>query len=115
MDNPLGGCSFTWCHKSATKMSKLDRFFISEGLLGSYPNISSITLDRFFWDHRPILLREVCLDYGPTPFRFYHYWFELEGFHNFVEEIWRDFPNLESNAMCRFMNKLKFVKENIRL
>nr|GEW95077.1 reverse transcriptase domain-containing protein [Tanacetum cinerariifolium] len=22
---PLGGCSFTWCHKSATKMSKLDR------------------------------------------------------------------------------------------
>nr|GEV94238.1 RNA-directed DNA polymerase, eukaryota, reverse transcriptase zinc-binding domain protein [Tanacetum cinerariifolium] len=21
---PLGGCSFTWCHKSATKMSKLD-------------------------------------------------------------------------------------------
>ncbi|GKE99597.1 RNA-directed DNA polymerase, eukaryota, partial [Tanacetum coccineum] len=25
----LGGCSFTWCHKSANKMSKLDRFFVS--------------------------------------------------------------------------------------
>nr|GEY50572.1 RNA-directed DNA polymerase, eukaryota, reverse transcriptase zinc-binding domain protein [Tanacetum cinerariifolium] len=24
---PLGGCSYTWCHKSAMKMSKLDRFF----------------------------------------------------------------------------------------
>ncbi|GJZ68508.1 RNA-directed DNA polymerase, eukaryota, reverse transcriptase zinc-binding domain protein [Tanacetum coccineum] len=24
---PLGGSSFTWCHKSATKMSKLDRYF----------------------------------------------------------------------------------------
>nr|GEY56291.1 RNA-directed DNA polymerase, eukaryota, reverse transcriptase zinc-binding domain protein [Tanacetum cinerariifolium] len=27
---PLSGCSFTWRHKSATKMSKLDRFLISE-------------------------------------------------------------------------------------
>ncbi|GKF26859.1 RNA-directed DNA polymerase, eukaryota, reverse transcriptase zinc-binding domain protein [Tanacetum coccineum] len=27
---PLGGCSYTWCHKSASKMSKLDRFLISE-------------------------------------------------------------------------------------
>nr|GEY45122.1 RNA-directed DNA polymerase, eukaryota [Tanacetum cinerariifolium] len=30
---PLGGSAFTWCHKSATKMSKLDRFLISENLL----------------------------------------------------------------------------------
>ncbi|GJS44704.1 integrase, catalytic region, zinc finger, CCHC-type containing protein [Tanacetum coccineum] len=26
---PLGGCSFTWCHRSASKMSKLDRFLMS--------------------------------------------------------------------------------------
>nr|GEW89979.1 RNA-directed DNA polymerase, eukaryota, reverse transcriptase zinc-binding domain protein [Tanacetum cinerariifolium] len=25
---PLGGCSFTWCHKSASKMSKLDSKFM---------------------------------------------------------------------------------------
>ncbi|GJW59203.1 RNA-directed DNA polymerase, eukaryota, reverse transcriptase zinc-binding domain protein [Tanacetum coccineum] len=25
---PLGGCIFTWCHKTASKMSKLDRFLI---------------------------------------------------------------------------------------
>ncbi|GJT94795.1 RNA-directed DNA polymerase, eukaryota, reverse transcriptase zinc-binding domain protein [Tanacetum coccineum] len=43
-EGPLGGCSFIWCHKSATKMSKLDRFLISEGLMGSCPNISVITL-----------------------------------------------------------------------
>ncbi|GJS11041.1 RNA-directed DNA polymerase, eukaryota, reverse transcriptase zinc-binding domain protein [Tanacetum coccineum] len=29
----LGGCHFTWCHKSATKMSKLDRFLVSESVL----------------------------------------------------------------------------------
>ncbi|GJY40359.1 RNA-directed DNA polymerase, eukaryota, reverse transcriptase zinc-binding domain protein [Tanacetum coccineum] len=68
---PLGGCSFTWCHKSANKMSKLDRFLIFEGLLGSCPNISAYTLDRYLSDHRPILLREAHFDYGPISFRFF--------------------------------------------
>ncbi|GJR29057.1 RNA-directed DNA polymerase, eukaryota [Tanacetum coccineum] len=71
MEVPLGGCSFTWCHKSGQKMSRLDRFLISEGLLGTCPNISAITLDRYLSDHRPILLREVCVDYGPIPFRIF--------------------------------------------
>nr|GEW42092.1 nucleotide-binding alpha-beta plait domain-containing protein [Tanacetum cinerariifolium] len=43
---PLEGCSFTWCHRSATKMSKLDHFLISDSLLCSCLDISSITLDR---------------------------------------------------------------------
>ncbi|GKB03643.1 RNA-directed DNA polymerase, eukaryota [Tanacetum coccineum] len=55
---PLGGSAYTWCHKSASKMSKLDRFLVSENLLNTCPNISAITLDRFLSDHRPILLRE---------------------------------------------------------
>nr|GFC21336.1 RNA-directed DNA polymerase, eukaryota [Tanacetum cinerariifolium] len=42
---PLGGCSFTWCHRSAKKMSKLDRFLMSKGLLGVNPNFSALTLD----------------------------------------------------------------------
>nr|GEX23712.1 RNA-directed DNA polymerase, eukaryota, reverse transcriptase zinc-binding domain protein [Tanacetum cinerariifolium] len=48
---PLGGSSFTWFHKSATKMSKLDRFLISENLLITCPNISATTLDRYLFDH----------------------------------------------------------------
>ncbi|GKD88097.1 RNA-directed DNA polymerase, eukaryota, partial [Tanacetum coccineum] len=56
---PLGGCAFTWCHKSGNKMSKLDRFLVSEGLMGMCPNISAITLDQYLSDHRPILLREI--------------------------------------------------------
>ncbi|GJU76449.1 RNA-directed DNA polymerase, eukaryota, reverse transcriptase zinc-binding domain protein [Tanacetum coccineum] len=55
---PLGGCSFTWCHRSASKMSKLDRFLMSESLLRECPNFSAITLDRYLSDHHPILLRE---------------------------------------------------------
>ncbi|GJS57898.1 RNA-directed DNA polymerase, eukaryota [Tanacetum coccineum] len=81
----LGGCSYTWCHKSASKMSKLDRFLISESLMNSCPNISAITLERFLSDHRPILMRESHYDYGPVPFRFFHYWFEIKGFDKFLK------------------------------
>ncbi|GJZ80191.1 RNA-directed DNA polymerase, eukaryota, partial [Tanacetum coccineum] len=112
---PLGGCSFTWCHKSGNKMSKLDRFLISDGLLGSCPNISAIALDRFLSDHRPILLREVCLDYGPIPFRFYHYWFDWENFDKFVLDSWNELSIHDSNAISKFMKKLKCLKEKIRL
>nr|GEZ98247.1 RNA-directed DNA polymerase, eukaryota [Tanacetum cinerariifolium] len=89
----LGGCSFTWCHKSATKMSKLDKFLVSESLLNTCPNIYAITLERYLSDHCPILLREYHFDYGPTPFRFFHYWFEMEGFSKIVEDAWKESPS----------------------
>ncbi|GJR83959.1 RNA-directed DNA polymerase, eukaryota [Tanacetum coccineum] len=112
---PLGGCSFTWCHKPATKMIKLDRFLISEGLMGSCPNISAITLDRYLSDHKPILMRESSFDYGPIPFCFFHYWFEIEGFDTFVETTWKEALITDSNAMAKLMKKLKYLKEKIRM
>ncbi|GJU11097.1 RNA-directed DNA polymerase, eukaryota [Tanacetum coccineum] len=45
-DIQLEGFSFTWAHPSATKMSKLDRFLMSNGLLSAFPLISAICLDR---------------------------------------------------------------------
>ncbi|GJT58235.1 RNA-directed DNA polymerase, eukaryota [Tanacetum coccineum] len=65
----LEGYSFTWSHQSAKKMSKLDRFLVTDGLLSLFPHLSGICLDRHLSDHRPILLREVVTDYGPYPFR----------------------------------------------
>ncbi|GJS40236.1 hypothetical protein Tco_0565279 [Tanacetum coccineum] len=60
------------------------------GLMSSCTNIHAITLDRYLSDHRPILIREAHFDYGPIPFRFYHYWFEMEGFDTFVERTWNE-------------------------
>ncbi|GKE05376.1 hypothetical protein Tco_1397394 [Tanacetum coccineum] len=39
-------------------------------------------------DHRPILLKESHVDYGPTPFRFFHSWLETEGFQDLVVNTW---------------------------
>ncbi|GJU36876.1 RNA-directed DNA polymerase, eukaryota, reverse transcriptase zinc-binding domain protein [Tanacetum coccineum] len=111
---PLGGSAFTWCHKSASKMSKLDRFLVSENLLYSCPHINAITLERYLSDHRPILLREASFDYGPTPFRYFHYWNEMEGFNKVVEDAWREGPCDKTNAMLNMMMKLKFLKAKIR-
>ncbi|GJT42913.1 RNA-directed DNA polymerase, eukaryota [Tanacetum coccineum] len=86
-DVPLGGCSFTWCHKSATKMSKLDRFLISEGLMGSCPDILAITLDRYLSDHRPILM----------------------------QRTWNEAHVTDSNAMTKLMKKMKYLKKKIRV
>ncbi|GJY62334.1 RNA-directed DNA polymerase, eukaryota [Tanacetum coccineum] len=110
---PLGGSSFTWCHKSATKMSKLDRFLISENLFNSYPNICATSLDRFLSDHRPILLRESNHDYGPIPFRYFNHWTELDGFNKFFIDTWNSAP-VETNAMRNVMQKFKFLKGKIR-
>ncbi|GKE14006.1 RNA-directed DNA polymerase, eukaryota [Tanacetum coccineum] len=54
IDPPLDGYAFTWTHKSASKMSKLNRFLFSEGLLESFPHLSAICLDKHLSDHRPI-------------------------------------------------------------
>ncbi|GKC96727.1 hypothetical protein Tco_1162169 [Tanacetum coccineum] len=57
IDIPLGGYSHTWSHKSASKMSKLDRFLISEGLMAMNPILSGLCLDRHLSDLTiPILI-----------------------------------------------------------
>ncbi|GJT69272.1 ribonuclease H-like domain-containing protein [Tanacetum coccineum] len=67
IDLPLDGYAYTWVHKSATKMSKLDRFLISKGLIASFPHLSALCLDKHLSYHRPILMREMNINYGHTP------------------------------------------------
>ncbi|GJY74257.1 RNA-directed DNA polymerase, eukaryota [Tanacetum coccineum] len=108
------GYKFTWSHPSASKMSKLDRFLVTEGLLVNFPSLAAECLDRHLSDHRPILLHEVVTDFGPTPFRLYHSWFSLTGFDDMVEKAWRSFSYTDSNAMVRFKKMLQELKSLIR-
>ncbi|GJW75833.1 RNA-directed DNA polymerase, eukaryota [Tanacetum coccineum] len=70
-----------------------------EGLFDFFPHLSAICLDKNLSDHRPILLRESCLDYGPTSFRFFHSWFSLVGFDAFVENTWNSLMVSDDNAL----------------
>ncbi|GKB11683.1 putative RNA-directed DNA polymerase, eukaryota, reverse transcriptase zinc-binding domain protein [Tanacetum coccineum] len=49
-----------------------------------------VILEKGIPDHRPILLKESHVDYGPTPFRFFHSWLEMEGFQNLVVDTWNN-------------------------
>ncbi|GJX45301.1 RNA-directed DNA polymerase, eukaryota [Tanacetum coccineum] len=115
VDVHLEGYSFTWSHPSASKMSKLDRFLVSEGVVSLFPHISAICLDKHLSDHRPILLRDVISDYGATPFRFYHSWLCLDGFDQMVTSTWSSIVLDDRNAMIRFKKKLQILKKVIRI
>ncbi|GKA07971.1 RNA-directed DNA polymerase, eukaryota, partial [Tanacetum coccineum] len=114
VDIKLEGYTFTWSHPSATKMSKLDRFLVSEGIFNLFPYMTAICLDRHISDHRPILLREVNVDFGPTPFRFYNSWFNIVGFDEMIQASWHSFSHSDRNAMVRFKKKLQDLKSIIR-
>ncbi|GJU58525.1 hypothetical protein Tco_1236291 [Tanacetum coccineum] len=96
-------------------MSNTGGFLVSDGVFSLFPHVSAICLDRNLSDHRPILLREVCVDYGPTPFRFYHSWFELQGFDLFITQTWEDIQLDDKNDLVRFKKKLQTLKKAIRV
>nr|GEU46509.1 RNA-directed DNA polymerase, eukaryota [Tanacetum cinerariifolium] len=111
----MEGYSFTWSHPSAFKMSKLDRFLVSDGIFLAFPAITAVCLDQHLSDHRPIILHEIHTDFGPTLFHFYHSWFKREGFDSMVEQAWHSFPHNDSNRLIRFKNKLQDLKKIIRV
>nr|GFB17362.1 RNA-directed DNA polymerase, eukaryota, reverse transcriptase zinc-binding domain protein [Tanacetum cinerariifolium] len=81
----------------------------------SCPSTSSTYLDRFLSDHRLIIMWEAHYDYGPIPFKFFHYWFELDGFDKLVEQTWLEANVNDQNSYSKFMSKLKYLKEKIRI
>nr|GEW98647.1 RNA-directed DNA polymerase, eukaryota [Tanacetum cinerariifolium] len=115
LDVKMEGYSFTWSHPSASKMSKLDRFLVSDGIFLTFPVITAVCLDRHLSDHRPIILKKIQTDFGPTPFRLYHSWFKRDGFDAMVEQAWLSFSHNDSNSLIRFKKKLQDLKKVIRV
>nr|GEW77972.1 RNA-directed DNA polymerase, eukaryota [Tanacetum cinerariifolium] len=110
----MRGYSFIWLDKHASKMSKFDRFLVSQGMLDLFPNLTGLILHRHLSDHRPILLKETHVDYGPTPFRLYHSWFLEDDFDFGIEDSWNNDGISASNSMILLKNKLKFLKQRLK-
>ncbi|GKE98520.1 hypothetical protein Tco_0021871, partial [Tanacetum coccineum] len=73
-----------------------------------------VCLDRHLSDHRPILLREMLVDFGATPFRLYHSWLSIPGLDQMITSTWNFFILVDSNGMIRFKKKLQLLKKEIR-
>ena len=111
IDIPPGGYNFTWMDKWGSKMSKLDRFLVSNNFLDFFPHATGVVLDKGTPDHRPNLLKELQVDYGPTPFKFFHSWLEMEGFSAMVEQTWRNDNIVHKSKMVVFKKKTSKPKK----
>nr|GFB13493.1 RNA-directed DNA polymerase, eukaryota [Tanacetum cinerariifolium] len=85
IDLPIGGHHFTWMNKAGKKLSKLDRFLISEGVMEDIPDIKVTAIERLWSDHSPILLHSKKADFGPSPFKLYNAWLSIDGFDDIVK------------------------------
>ncbi|GKC47640.1 RNA-directed DNA polymerase, eukaryota, partial [Tanacetum coccineum] len=85
IDLPLGGRLFTWMNKAGTKLSKLDRFLISEEVVEALPDVRVTAIDRLWSDHNPILLHVSKFDFGPTPFKLFHSWLLHDSFDKVIK------------------------------
>ncbi|GJV17863.1 RNA-directed DNA polymerase, eukaryota, reverse transcriptase zinc-binding domain protein [Tanacetum coccineum] len=92
IDLPMSGWHFTWVNKDGSKMSKLDRFLISDDVLHSNTDLKVVALDRLWFDHNPIL---------------FHY------FEDMVKEKWAAISDLEQSKHLH--TKLKDLKSHLKL
>nr|KAJ0209611.1 hypothetical protein LSAT_V11C400181190 [Lactuca sativa] len=114
-DIPLGGYSFTWSDRAATKMSKLDRFLVSKCTLEIFPNLTCFVLERHLSDHHPIILKGIYTEYDPSPFRVFHSWFSIDDFVQIMEDSWNNNEITHSNALVLLKKKLQHLKKMIKV
>ncbi|GJZ62103.1 putative RNA-directed DNA polymerase, eukaryota, reverse transcriptase zinc-binding domain protein [Tanacetum coccineum] len=96
-------------------MSKLDRFLVSESFFETFPHATGLVLEKGVPDHRPILIKESIVDYGPTPLWSFHSWLEMDGFHDLVVQTWSNDGIVDGNGFILFKKKLQNLKKVIRV
>lgn len=109
IDIPTYGRKFSWFKSDGSVMSRLDRFLVSEEWLHSWSASSQWILDRDFSDHCPIILKTVCSNWGPRPFRFNNFWLQHPGFGDMVKNFWEGIE-VEGWAAFVLKEKLKNLK-----
>ncbi|KAL4563411.1 hypothetical protein LXL04_027452 [Taraxacum kok-saghyz] len=115
-DVPMVGKSFTRVDRAGAKMSRLDRFLASDGVIEQFPDLLCMALDRRWSDHCLLLLKENTVDYGPIPFKFFNSWMDMDGFSDLVEQSCSSFVPLMNVPSCiNFKNKLKRLKDQIKI
>nr|GEV64540.1 RNA-directed DNA polymerase, eukaryota, reverse transcriptase zinc-binding domain protein [Tanacetum cinerariifolium] len=109
----MGGRKFTWMNKVGSKMSKLDRFLISDDVIQDLPNL--LALDKMWSDHNPVLLHSKKHNFGLTPFKIFHSWFDRLDFEDTVREKWAVITGDLSGPIKPLHSKLKDLKSHLKV
>ncbi|GKA16323.1 RNA-directed DNA polymerase, eukaryota, reverse transcriptase zinc-binding domain protein [Tanacetum coccineum] len=105
IDLPIGGHLYTWMNKAGTKLSKLDRFLISDEVLEIFLDISITALDRLWSDHTPILFHILKSAFGPIPFKLYNSWLSHDGFDDVIKAAWSSLKNHNNDGRILMSRK----------
>ncbi|GKE44461.1 RNA-directed DNA polymerase, eukaryota, reverse transcriptase zinc-binding domain protein, partial [Tanacetum coccineum] len=114
IDLPLGGLLFTWMNNAGTKLSKLDRFLISEEVVEALPDVRVTAIDRLWSDHNPILLYDSKSNCGPIPFKLFQSWLLGDSFNKVIK---MELPKLEEHNFGRKLlsnEKICLLKARIK-
>ncbi|GJZ76720.1 RNA-directed DNA polymerase, eukaryota, reverse transcriptase zinc-binding domain protein [Tanacetum coccineum] len=114
IDLLIGGRHFKWINKAGTKLSKLDRFLISEGVMEDIPDIKVTAIDCLWSDHSPILLHSKKIDFGSSPFKLYNSWLNRDGFDDIVKSRWESMDTGNGNNKINSHVKLRSLKNAIK-
>ena len=114
VDLPLYGAKFTWgSNRERPSHSRLDRFWVSTEVLLSFPDVKQKAKPKSLSDHNPILLMVENLNWGPTPFKFFNYWLEIECFKEMIAKTWSDIDG-NGNRGLYVYQRLRLLKPKIK-
>nr|GFA02235.1 RNA-directed DNA polymerase, eukaryota, reverse transcriptase zinc-binding domain protein [Tanacetum cinerariifolium] len=93
-------------NKAGSKLSKLDRFLISEGVMEDILDIKVTAIERLWSDHSHIRLHSKKADFGPSPFKLYNSWLSKDGFDDIVKSTWDSMETSnESSHQMRYRGR----------
>lgn len=108
LDLSVGGSKYTWFGPGSQAL-RLDRFLLSPELLSSFNNLTQKCFPRGALDHRPLLLAEEDVDWGPKPFRFINCWLSHPSCLLNCKTVWDQTYTYGDSHLCLW-TKLKAVK-----
>ncbi|KAJ9541443.1 hypothetical protein OSB04_027949 [Centaurea solstitialis] len=87
-DFQLGGRKFTRFSKDGSKLSKLDRFLVSQEFFSVWEDANVLVLVRKLSDHNPLVLKSGSCNFGPKPFKVFDSWLLIPSFELLVNNSW---------------------------
>ncbi|KAD4982817.1 hypothetical protein E3N88_19488 [Mikania micrantha] len=109
----MGGMKYTYMSPDGRKCSKIDQVLVCDGFFHLWPCGILTAHPRLWSDHSPVTLSTRCVDYGPSPFKFYNSWLKVEGIDEVVKGAIVN-CDLSGRPDVVLMTKLRQVKAKIR-
>ncbi|GKU89139.1 hypothetical protein SLEP1_g3321 [Rubroshorea leprosula] len=106
VDLALRGRRYTWYQVNGASMSRIDRFLLSEDWLLNLSDCKEWGLGRSISDHCPIILKNISVDWGPRPFKWFDTWLDTPSLRDEIKKVWN------STKVSRW--KRYYLKEKLK-